>query len=164
MFVSHSLGLEFESRIRDTYLFLILVFLSRLFRFCLFRLFFLLFLFRCLICFLFFRLCWLILSLLSSFLVIFSLFFKLFLLEKGFYTRCRVWDEINTAHERLKCSWNLNSIRSLIVLQDTAHCPLCSAHCSIKHMNILLLLIVFGGCRAVSDFKASSLIVCAIGA
>ena len=162
MFVSHGLGLEFESRIRDTYLFLILVFLSGLFRLCLFR--FLFFLFRCLICFLFLRLCWLILSLLSSFLVVFSLFFKLFLLEKGFYTSLRVWDEINTAHERLKCSWNLNSIRSLIVLQDAAHCPLCGTHRSIKHMNILLLLIVFGGCRAVSDFKASSLIVCAIGA
>lgn len=70
-----------------------------------------------------------------------------------------VGEECHTSHVWLQNFRDLHTLWSLVVLHNTAHCAFSSAHRSIQHVHILLLLNVPLG---IAHFEGSRLIVSAI--
>jgi hypothetical protein len=70
-----------------------------------------------------------------------------------------VGKECQATHVRLQNLWDLDTLGSLVVLHNTAHCAFSGAHRSIQHVDILLLLNVSLG---IAHFEGSRLVVSAI--
>ena len=80
------------------------------------------------------------LCLLAVLLVVLSLFFNLFLVEVVIDASFRVRDEVKTSHVGLEGFGDFDTVFSLIVLQDTAHCPLSGTHGTVQHMDKPVLI------------------------
>ena len=82
-------------------------------------------------------------------------------LEEGVRRLLIVWHEIESAHERTKGLWHINTLFSLVVLEDAAHSASSGAHGSVKHVDIHLVVGVLEG---ISRLKSTRLVISAVGA
>ena len=83
-----------------------------------------------------------------------SLFLDLFLLE-DLYLLSAVGQELEAAHEWLEHLWYLNTLWSLVVFQNAAHCAFSGAESCIEHVHEDLVLALLLLSELQTDVKSS---------